>query len=237
VRAVVIVTSDKCYENREWVWGYRESDPMGGYDPYSNSKGCAELVTAAYRRSFFSTAGAVVGVASARAGNVIGGGDFAKDRIVPDFVRARERGVPLLVRSPNAVRPWQHVLEPLAGYLRLAERLYEDPARYSDAWNFGPGDEDARPVSFVVDHLAREWGDAAAWKTDRASHPHEAHYLKLDCSKARAELDFRPRLPLTETLRWVATWYRGFLAKESALDMTLRQIKAYEALEPRTVGS
>ncbi len=228
-RSVVVVTSDKCYENREWPWGYRENEAMGGHDPYSSSKGCAELVTAAYRSSF---ARAGVGIASARAGNVIGGGDWAKDRIIPDFVRALERGQPLRVRNPGAVRPWQHVLEPLAGYLLLAERLLLEPVRFAEGWNFGPVDTDARPVSWVVDRFAQNWGGGVTWQADPGPHPHEANFLKLDCSKARNLLSWRPRLSLEQSLRWVTDWYRGFSTGSSAAELCLSQIAAFEAIEP-----
>ena len=185
VRAVVNVTSDKCYENLETGQAYRESDPMGGRDPYSSSKGCAELVTAAYRASFY---GGGPALASARAGNVIGGGDWAADRIVPDTVRAVVAGEAVKVRNPRAIRPWQHVLEPLAGYLQLAERLCEAPGEYAEGWNFGPNDEDAVPVETIVSTVTRLWGPPARWEADRKEHPHEAHFLKLDSSKARKRL-------------------------------------------------
>ncbi len=228
VRAVVVVTSDKCYENREWAWGYRENEAMGGHDPYSSSKGCAELVTAAYRSSYAKGA---LGIASARAGNVIGGGDWAKDRIIPDFVRAVAQGQALRVRNPGAVRPWQHVLEPLAGYLLLAERLYGEPQRFAEGWNFGPADTDARPVSWVVDRFARNWGQGVTWQADPGPHPHEANFLKLDCSKARNLLAWRPRLTLDQALSWVTDWYRGFSAGSSALELCLSQIAAFEAMK------
>jgi CDP-glucose 4,6-dehydratase len=228
-RSVVVVTSDKCYENREWPWGYRENEAMGGHDPYSSSKGCAELVTAAYRSSFARSG---VGIASARAGNVIGGGDWAKDRIIPDFVRAVGRGEPLRVRNPGAVRPWQHVLEPLAGYLLLAERLFEEPTRFAEGWNFGPVDTDARPVSWVVDRFARDWGPGVTWQADPGPHPHEANFLKLDCSKARNLLAWRPRLTLEQALLWVTDWYRGFLGGNAAAELCLSQIAAFEGIFP-----
>jgi CDP-glucose 4,6-dehydratase len=227
-RAVVVVTSDKCYENREWPWGYRENEAMGGHDPYSSSKGCAELVTAAYRRSF---AGAGVGIASARAGNVIGGGDWATDRIIPDFVRAVSRGQPLRVRNPGAVRPWQHVLEPLAGYLLLAERLFDEPTRFGEGWNFGPADGDAQPVSWVVDRFARNWGQGVTWQADPGPHPHEANFLKLDCSKARNLLEWRPRLSLEQALLWVTDWYREFSSGTDAAQLCLSQIAQFEGIK------
>lgn len=210
VRAVVNVTSDKCYENREWVWSYREDEPIGGHDPYSSSKGCAELVTSAYRRSFLEAAG--VAVASARAGNVIGGGDWASDRLVPDFLRALDSGKAAVVRSPDAIRPWQHVLEPLGGYLLLAERLYTDGSAFGEGWNFGPGDDDVRPVRWVVDRLVSA-SRSATWESDRSVGPHEAGYLKLDSSKARYRLGWQPRwrleTALEKTLEWHSAWRNG----------------------------
>jgi CDP-glucose 4,6-dehydratase len=236
VRAVVVVTSDKCYENRDSLWGYREDDPLGGHDPYSASKGCAELVTASYRRAFFQPAaaggtGAVV--ASVRAGNVIGGGDWARDRLLPDAVRAWAGGRPLRLRNPRAVRPWQHVIEPLAGYLQLAQRLVgPDGARFEGAWNFGPGEGDARPVAEVIDRVAQLWGPPAAWEADVGAQPHEAHALRLDCSKARLLLGWRPRLPLDTALSWVVDWYKEREQGENPRTMCERQLARYEAIEP-----
>jgi CDP-glucose 4,6-dehydratase len=230
---VVSVTSDKCYENREWAWGYREVEPMGGRDPYSNSKGCAELVTSAYRESFFPGASFErhgVGVASARAGNAIGGGDWTSNQLIPDLVRAFLAGRPCPIRNPSACRPWQFVLEPLRGYLMLAERLAEDAGRFASGWNFGPAEEDAQPVSWIADALSRSWGDGASWTTDAGSHPREAHYLKLDASKARGELDWRPLLPLSSALDWIVEWYRAFNAGDDLRRLTLAQIERYEAL-------
>lgn len=231
VRAVINVTSDKCYENREWVWGYRENEPMGGFDPYSNSKGCAELVTSAYRNSYFtptpinhqpSTA-----LASARAGNVIGGGDWAADRLIPDILRAISENRPVVIRSPHAIRPWQHVLEPLSGYLLLAQRLYEQGATYAEGWNFGPSDEDAKPVQWIVERLTEQWGDGASWQLDGGEHPHEAHYLKLDCSKAKMRLDWQPRWHLAHTLEMIVGWQRAWLDKQDMRSFTLKQIEQY----------
>jgi CDP-glucose 4,6-dehydratase len=227
VRAVVVVTSDKCYENREWVWGYRESDPMGGHDPYSNSKGCAELVTAAYRRSFFQSDRQLVGIGSARAGNVIGGGDWAVDRLVPDIVRALAAGRPVEIRHPEAVRPWQHVLEPLGGYLMLAERLTTDPLGHGEGWNFGPSEDDARPVSWIATRLAELWGAGSEWRASPGHHPHEAHTLRLDCSKARSRLHWAPVLDLGTALAWVAEWYRSFYDGEDVTSLTMQQIARY----------
>lgn len=229
VRAVVCVTSDKCYENREWVWPYRESDPMGGHDPYSSSKGCAEIVAAAWRRSYFMDGGPAL--ATVRAGNVIGGGDWAQDRLVPDLVRAFEAGIAPLIRSPDAVRPWQHVLEALGGYLRIAERLLDGERTFADAWNFGPADEDARPVSWIVERMRAAWGgDAGAAMPDTGPRPHEAGLLRLDCSRARAALGWRPALTLDQALGWIVDWHKAVGAGEDARAVTRRQIAAYAAL-------
>lgn len=225
VRAVVNVTTDKCYENREWVWGYREDEAMGGHDPYSSSKGCAELVTSAYRRSFFQQNGPAV--ASARAGNVIGGGDWASDRLIPDTLRAFERGQPVVVRNPHSTRPWQHVLEPLSGYLTLAQRLHQEGSAFAEGWNFGPHDEDARPVQWVVERVAGLWGAGAGWQRDGGEHPHEAHYLKLDISKARVRLGWQPRWRLARALKEVVAWQRAWLAQEDMRAVCLQQITSY----------
>ena len=231
VRAVVNVTSDKCYENKEWPWGYRENEPMGGYDPYSNSKGCAELVTAAYRNSFFNPAKYAehgVAIASGRAGNVIGGGDWAADRLIPDILRAIEAGQPVNIRSPHAIRPWQHVLEPLSGYLALAEKLHTEGTAYAEGWNFGPNDEDAKPVQWIVEQLTSQWGDGASWQLDQQPQPHEAHYLKLDCSKAKARLNWHPAWPLSCTLASIVSWHKPWLAGDDMKSVTLDQITQYE---------
>lgn len=225
--ATIIVTSDKCYENREWVWPYRESDPMGGHDPYSASKGCAELVTASFARSFFE-GGAI---ASARAGNVIGGGDWSVDRLIPDAIRAFREGKAVRLRNPKSLRPWQHVLEPLGGYLELAERLAAEPSRFAGGWNFGPRDEDVRPVAEVVETLAREWGAGARWEADSGDHPHEAKILRLDATKARSELLWRPRLGLGEASSWTAAWYRDTIGGADAAERTLVDIQHYEEHE------
>jgi len=225
LKAIVSVTSDKCYENREWVWGYRESDPMGGYDPYSSSKGCAELVTAAYRRSFFQTEG--VGLASARAGNVIGGGDWAEDRLIPDILRAFEKGEPVVIRNPSAIRPWQHVLEPLSGYLVLAEALYRNPESHAEGWNFGPEDCDARPVEWILHRMVELWGGDAGWRLDDTSHPHEAGYLKLDISKARARLRWTPTWSLSDALARVVDWHRAWLNGEDMQARCMNEIEDY----------
>lgn len=228
VKAVVVITSDKCYENREWIWGYRENEAMGGYDPYSNSKGCAELVTAAYRQSFFNKVGHKVAVASARAGNVIGGGDWAADRLIPDMVRAVTEGRPVQIRNPHAIRPWQHVLEPLSGYLKLAQKLYEEGADYAEGWNFGPGDDDAKPVQWIVERYTQLWGEGASWTLDQAEHPHEAHYLKLDCSKARMRLDWQPKWSLAQALENITLWHKAHLQEKNMREFSLQQIAAYQ---------
>lgn len=227
VRSVVIVSSDKCYENHEWVWGYREIDPMGGRDPYSNSKGCAELVTAAYRQSFFADQQRV-GISSARAGNVIGGGDWSPARLIPDLISAFVKGHPALIRHPGAVRPWQHVLDPLSGYLLLAERLYQQPAGYSEGWNFGPADNSAQSVSAIVAKVAELWGKDSSWKTIEGEHLHEAMHLKLDCSKARARLQWNPTLDLPTALEWVVEWYTQFHKGDDMAELSSRQIERYQ---------
>lgn len=226
LRAVVSVTSDKCYENQEWDWGYRESEPMGGHDPYSASKGCAELVTAAMRSSYFAEAG-TVGIGTARAGNVIGGGDWAEDRLIPDIVRAFGVGEEVVIRRPDAVRPWQHVLEPLSGYLLLAEKLAGGEA--SEGWNFGPAEQDARTVNWIVTRMAQRWGDNASWRVERTG-PHEATMLKLDCSKARNRLGWQPRLDLETTIDWLIDWYKAHTQGGDMRTKTIEQIAAYSAL-------
>ena len=225
VRCIVNVTTDKCYENREWIWGYREDEPMGGHDPYSNSKGCSELVTSAYRRSFFQKSG--VSIASARAGNVIGGGDWAADRLIPDILRAFERNESVLIRNPHSTRPWQHVLEPLAGYLRLAEHLWNGGQAFAEGWNFGPRDEDARPVQWIVEHMVGAWGQSASWRLADGDHPHEAHYLKLDISKARHQLGWQPRWNLETALQEILHWHRAWLANADMHQFCLAQIQQY----------
>lgn len=226
VRVVVVATSDKCYDNREREAPYREDEPMGGHDPYSASKGCAELVTAAYRASYFEN----VALASVRAGNVIGGGDWAEDRLLPDACRAAVAGQPVRVRSPGAVRPWQHVLEPLAGYLLLAQKLWQAGAPFAQAWNFGPDLDDARPVGEVMDRVARLWGDGLRWQPDGGAHPHEAGLLRLDSTKARRGLGWRPRLGLDRALEWTVLWYKASLRGEDMRALSLRQIADYRGL-------
>jgi CDP-glucose 4,6-dehydratase len=230
VKAIVVVTTDKCYDNKEWAWGYREIEPMGGHDPYSNSKGCAELVTSAYRKSFLQNSG--IAVASARAGNVIGGGDWAADRLVPDILRAFEQNKPVVIRNPHATRPWQHVLEPLSGYLTLAEQLYTQGQAFAEGWNFGPKDDDARPVQWIVEHMAKAWGQGASWQQDGGNHPHEANYLKLDISKAKTRLGWQPRWPLATALEHISRWHQAWLAHEDMHQLCLSQIQQYTLALP-----
>ena len=229
VRAVLIVTSDKCYENREWLWPYREADPLGGADPYSASKAGTELAAQAWRQSFFG-ADQPVAVATARAGNVIGGGDWAEDRLIPDCIAALAAGRPIEIRNPSATRPWQHVLDPLAGYLALAERLHEAGHAFARAWNFGPSTDDIRPVSTVADAVVARWGSGARWIATGGQGPHEAGLLAVDASLARARLGWAPRLPFDAALDWTVDWYRHEAAGASAAALVADQIAAYEAL-------
>jgi CDP-glucose 4,6-dehydratase len=233
VKAVVNITTDKCYENREWVWGYRENESMGGFDPYSNSKGCAELVSAAYRSSFFNADNYVqhgVATATVRAGNVIGGGDWAQDRLIPDILAAFEQGRRVDIRNPHAIRPWQHVMEPLRGYITLAEQLFEHGPSFGEGWNFGPIDEDAKPVGWIVEQMAALWGTDAQWQIDTGAHPHEANYLKLDISKARSRLDWHPALRLNDALVLIIDWARQRQAGADMRAVSLAQLQAYQAL-------
>lgn len=227
VRATVVVTTDKCYENKEWVWGYRENEPMGGHDPYSNSKGCAELVTSAYRHSFFTNSALGNKIASARAGNVIGGGDWSQDRLIPDAMRAFEQNLPLRIRNPLATRPWQHILEPLAGYLMLAEALYEHGSIYASGWNFGPNEQDNCQVQDVINLLISKWGNSAYWEAESVEQPHEAHLLKLDCSKTKASLGWAPKWNLDVAIQKIVDWQKSFLDKENMQVVSLAQIKQY----------
>lgn len=228
LRAAVIVTSDKCYENREWLWGYRENEPLGGRDPYSSSKACAELVTSAYHASFFNTKihGSGVGIATARAGNVIGGGDWTKDRLIPDIMRAIIASKPVIIRNPLAIRPWQHVLEPLAGYLLLAERLWDSGKDFSGGWNFGPADQDVRPVHWIADRLIDQWGGRIEYSKE-GEQPHEANYLKLDSAKARAKLGWNPRWDIDIALDAITSWYKAYQAKKDMETVVLNQISEY----------
>jgi CDP-glucose 4,6-dehydratase len=226
VKAVLVVTTDKCYENKEELLrAYHEHEPMGGDDPYSSSKACAELVTAAYRKSFLEHQG--IAVATARAGNVIGGGDWAADRLVPDILKAFEQNTVVQIRNPHATRPWQHVLEPLSGYLTLTEHLFSKGSAYSEGWNFGPHDEDSRPVQWIVEQLALSWGKGANWHQDPGQHPHEANYLKLDISKAKARLGWRPCWDLQTALQNITHWHRAWLSQEDMKKRCLDQILQY----------
>lgn len=232
-KILVNVTTDKCYENKEWNWGYREIDPIGGYDPYSSSKGCAELVTAAYRTSYFNPktwADHGKAVASARAGNVIGGGDWSEDRLIPDIVKALAQGKKPLIRFPAAIRPWQHVLESLSGYLVLAEKLWQAPLAYAEGWNFGPEDHVCRPVAWIVDHLCQRWGDGAGWEQSNEQHPHEATYLKLDISKAKARLQWYPHWTIDQALDATVFWYKQWLKGIDAYTLTMQQIESFNLL-------
>lgn len=233
IKAIINVTTDKCYENQEWVWGYREKDALGGYDPYSNSKACSELVTASYRASFFHPDHYEehgVSIASARAGNVIGGGDWAADRLIPDSIRALDKEKKIVIRHPDAIRPWQHVLEPLKGYLMLAEKMWENGRDYAQSWNFGPDDQDAKSVEWIVRQLCERWGPGARYETERAAaHLHEAQYLKLDCSKAKSKLGWKPQWTLEQTLDSIVAWHTAFGQKQDVRTICLEQIKQFMA--------
>ena len=233
VRVAVCITSDKCYQNKEWVWGYRESDALGGYDPYSTSKACAELVISSYRDSYFRpemTDNHGVLLASTRAGNVVGGGDWAKDRLVPDIMRAMMEGHAVIIRNPHSTRPWQHVLEPLNGYLMLAEHLWAFGMEFSGPWNFGPNDGDVKPVSRICDYLTRRWGEGASWQLDSEIHPHENTLLKLDCSKARQTLNWYPKLNLEASLELIVEWFKAYQNKADMKLVTIDQIQRFEAI-------
>lgn len=227
LRAIVSVTTDKVYENQEWFWGYRENEPVGGYDPYSSSKGCAELVTSAYRRSFFSAPDAPA-LASARAGNVIGGGDWSLDRLIPDVIKAFAKGQAVIIRNPLATRPWQHVLEPLSGYLILAEQLYAEGHSFAEAWNFGPEDEDCKPVQWMLDKMVAIWGGDAAWQLDESPQPHEARFLKLDCSKAKARLEWKPRWGIETVLHKIHDWENHFHSGGDMQTYCIKEIQSYQ---------
>jgi len=224
VRAVVNITSDKCYENNEWVWGYKETDPMGGRDPYSSSKGCSELVTASYRDSFLREAN--VGVATVRAGNVIGGGDWAEDRLIPDILRAFQAYTPVVIRNPNATRPWQHVLEPLSGYLILAEKLFKKPGEFSEGWNFGPYDPDVRPVDWILDQMTNLWS-GTSWLLDQEENPHEAMLLKLDISKASSILGWTPTWGLNVTLEKIVRWHKLWIEESDMRVECINEINEF----------
>jgi CDP-glucose 4,6-dehydratase len=236
VRVVVSITSDKCYENQEWFWGYRETDSLGGHDPYSGSKACAEQAIATYRSSYFPPDKFEqhgVALASTRAGNVIGGGDWATDRLVPDIMKAIIDTSPVIIRSPNAIRPWQHVLEPLNGYLTLAEQMWTD-STLAQAWNFGPEDKDAKTVGWIVDYLTKLWGEGASWRLDGAEHPHENTYLKLDCSKAKSLLGWAPKLSLPTALEWITDWFRAYQQHGDMREFTEQQIARFEQMESKS---
>lgn len=227
LRAIVNITTDKCYENKEWVWGYRENDPMGGRDPYSSSKGCVELITSAYRKSFFNKK-LTPSLASARAGNVIGGGDWATDRLIPDILKALKKNKPVLIRHPKAIRPWQHVLEPLSGYLNLAQKLLTFGQDYAEAWNFGPQNNDAKPVSWVVENIIEQWGGNNSWKKEITKQPYETKILKLDISKANNLLNWKPKLTLSQALDLTIDWHKSWLNGENAEKLCLEQIYTFE---------
>lgn len=230
VKVLLCITSDKCYQNREWYWGYREDEAMGGHDPYSSSKGCSELVVSAYRQSFFASKSDTL-IATARAGNVIGGGDWAQDRIIPDVMKAFMQSEPVIIRNPDAIRPWQHVLEPLNGYLKLVEQLWDHGSSFAEGWNFGPHDSDAKTVGWIVENLTRLWADGAGWINDTAGgHPHEATYLKLDSSKAKMLLKWSPVMNISKALEMTVEWYRAFNNQQDMREVTLDQIACYERI-------
>lgn len=233
VQAVISVTSDKCYENHEWNWKYRESDSMGGWDPYSASKGCAELVTASYRRSFFLDRDnklPKIGIASVRAGNIVGGGDWSKDRLIPDIMRSFSEHKAVVIRNPAAIRPWQYILDLLHGYMILTQKLYKHPAEYSEAWNFGPPERDEQSVEYIVDHMIRSWGDGASWKQDEGFNPHEAGYLKLDSSKSRMRLGWSTGIGLPKALGYLTKWYKNYYDEAEMADVSRKQISEFEEL-------
>ena len=226
LKAIVSVTTDKCYENKEWEWGYRENEPMGGHDPYSSSKGCAELVTSAYRRSFFSCDN-TASLASARAGNVVGGGDWAEDRLIPDALRAFEKSKPVVIRNPLSTRPWQHVLEPLSGYLVLAQELFINGDSFAESWNFGPKDEDCKTVKWILDEMVKAWGNNVSWTLDKKNNPHEAGFLKLDCSKAASKLKWTPKWNLQFTINSIVDWHKLYINGGDIKKQCLKEINIY----------
>jgi len=230
IKAILNVTTDKCYENKEWYWGYRETEPMGGYDPYSNSKGCSELVTSSFRSSFFNPKNYSkhgVAVATARAGNVIGGGDWANNRLIPDFMRSVSKGEMIKIRSPLSIRPWQHIMEPLSGYLMLCEKLINTGASFSQAWNFGPNDNDARSVEWITQTICEMWGEGAQFEIDSNPQHHEANHLKLDCSKAKKELGWSPKWDIETTLKSIVEWNKSYLNGSNVRTITENQISDY----------
>ena len=232
LKSILVITTDKCYENNEWYWGYRDTDRLGGYDPYSNSKACCELVVSSFRNSFFNQNEYDqhgVAIASVRAGNVIGGGDWAADRLIPDAMRSFLNGEQLFARSPGAIRPWQHVLEPLRGYMALSQELFENGVAKAGAYNFGPDESDAQPVSWIMDRLCGVWKEGASWYTENIDQPHEANYLKLDCSKAKADLGWIPAWNLDRALEEIVEWYKSYRNNEDMRQVTLKQIKNYQS--------
>lgn len=231
--AIVNVTSDKSYENKEWIWGYRETDRLGGHDPYSNSKACSELATQAFADSFFSGNEADKAIASARGGNVIGGGDWTRDQLVPDAVDALRQGRAIVLRNPQSVRPWQFVLDCLGGYLTLAQRLWEEGAKFAGPWNFGPHQDDTLPVRDLVERLVRKWPGKTGWVQDPGSHPHEAATLRLDTSKTVQQLGWRPRLSVFEAVDWIVDWYRRHSDGTDARALCMEQIERFEGMGPR----
>ncbi len=224
LKAIINITTDKCYENVGYDISYKESDPMGGFDPYSSSKGCAELVASSYRRSFLNDLG--IGIASVRAGNVIGGGDWAADRLIPDILKSFEKNEAVIVRNPDSTRPWQHVLEPLSGYLMLAQNLYNNTEEYSEGWNFGPTENNVKPVEYIVDKMTSLW-PGSSWKKDYDLHPHEAGFLKLDISKARKKLNWVPIWEINKSLMKIITWHKAWLDHKDMHDFCLKEIKEY----------
>ena len=226
LKSIVAITTDKCYENKEWLWGYRENEPMGGHDPYSSSKGCCELLIASYRKSFFTTPNSP-SLASVRAGNVIGGGDWSDDRLIPDILKAFEKAEPVIVRNPLSTRPWQHVLEPLSGYLVLAEELFNNGDHFAGGWNFGPKDEDCQSVEKILNTMIKTWGDGASWELDANNNPHEAGFLKLDCSKAAQQLKWVPKWTLEITLSSIVDWHKGWMNNADMKKQCLKEIELY----------
>ena len=224
LQAIVNITTDKCYENDGRTQGYKEDDPMGGYDPYSSSKGCAELVTSAYRRSFLQKQGTAL--ASVRAGNVIGGGDWADDRLIPDILKSFAKGEPVIIRNPKATRPWQHVLEPLSGYLILAQKLYNNGEQYAQSWNFGPNEDDVKPVEWILDKMIQKW-QTSSWQLDKNPQPHEANFLKLDISKAKQQLNWQPKWTLEQSLDKIIIWHQAWLNKANMQEICLQEIQQY----------
>ena len=229
LKSVIIVTTDKCYENKEWEWGYRENEPMGGYDPYSSSKGCAELITSAYRRSFFNLEKSP-GIATARAGNVIGGGDWSEDRLIPDIIKSFNNFEKVIIRNPNSTRPWQHVLEPLSGYLMLAESIYEKGNQFADAFNFGPSDEGCKTVEWILNNICENWINAPGWELDKNANPHEATFLKLDISKAKTQLNWNPSWSLNESLKCIIDWNEKFIGNENMYNYSVSVINKFNNL-------